>query len=210
MTFFWYNEYMSEKSQLDFLAVGDLVIDAFIRLKDARITCAIDDENCEICMRWGDKIPYKSLDTVYAVGNSPNAAVSAARLGLSSGLMSHVGNDNDGNICIETLEKESVDTEFMTKEDNKTTNHHYVLSYEAERTILIKHEDFTYDLSAQTANKPIPKWLYFSSVRGFLAQYSLELSLQLFSRQSCQQPTVNCWLLLHQWIAIGRVAEVQI
>ena len=30
----------------DFVAFGDIVIDAFIRLKDARVNCDINDEHC--------------------------------------------------------------------------------------------------------------------------------------------------------------------
>ncbi|MBP6911635.1 MAG: hypothetical protein KBB88_00315, partial [Candidatus Pacebacteria bacterium] len=65
------------KNKVQFLAIGDLVIDAFIRIKDASVNCNIDNEKCQICIRFGDKVPYESVDVVNAVGNSPNAAVSA-------------------------------------------------------------------------------------------------------------------------------------
>lgn len=147
-----------------FLAIGDIVIDAFIQLKDARVSCDINDENCTISMRWGDKIPYKDVTVVYAVGNSPNAAVSAAQLGLPSSLMSHVGNDENGEKCLAQLQKNNVSTDFMTTENDQQTNYHYVLRYEAERTILIKHANFDYNLAEQTKDKPVPNWVYFSSV----------------------------------------------
>ena len=151
-------------NKIDFLAVGDLVIDHFIKLKDAEVSCDVDKENCKIAMRWGDKIPYEKVDVVKSVGNSPNAAVSAARLGLASGLMSHVGQDDDGDNCMKVLGEQKVLTDFMTQEDGKHTNNHYVLSFNAERTILIKHEAFTYDLAKQVEGKPTPEWVYFSSV----------------------------------------------
>ena len=72
--------------KLDFLAVGDIVVDAFIELEDANVSCDINNENCTITMRFADKIPYKDVTVVKAVGNSPNAAVSAARLGLGVAL----------------------------------------------------------------------------------------------------------------------------
>ena len=165
-----------EKDKIDFLAVGDLVIDHFIKLQDAEVTCDIDKENCKIAMRWGDKIPYEKVDVVKSVGNSPNAAVSAARLGLASALMSHVGQDEDGEACMRTLEKQKVITDFMTEEAGKATNNHYVLSYNAERTILIKHEAFTYDLAGQTSGKPVPTWLYFSSVGEDSMQYHKDIA----------------------------------
>ena len=72
--------------KIEFLAIGDTTIDAFIRLQEASVHCDINKENCQLCMRFGDKIPYEFVEVVPAVGNSANAAVSAARLGLSSAL----------------------------------------------------------------------------------------------------------------------------
>jgi len=78
---------------MDFLAIGDTVVDEFITLKDAQVNCNVNRENCTLTMRWGDKIPYESSTLVPAVGNAANAAVAAARLGLKSALVSNVGND---------------------------------------------------------------------------------------------------------------------
>lgn len=152
---------MDKEKNIDFLAIGDIVIDAFIKLKDAKI----EDENGTqmLEMRFGDKIPYDSVKVVKAVGNAPNASVSAARLGLTSALMTHVGNDDFGTECIEALKENGVHTDYVTTEDGKTTNYHYVLSFMADRTILIKHEDYTYNLEKQIGDT-IPTWAYFSSV----------------------------------------------
>ncbi|HEY4510804.1 MAG TPA: hypothetical protein VJG29_00340, partial [Candidatus Paceibacterota bacterium] len=67
-----------ETGKLDVLAIGDTTIDAFIRLKDARAHCSINNETCELCLRFADKVPYESVTVIPAVGNSANAAVSAA------------------------------------------------------------------------------------------------------------------------------------
>jgi sugar/nucleoside kinase (ribokinase family) len=146
---------------MDFLAIGDVVIDAFIKLHDARVHCNLNDEDCEICMRWGDKIPYESATVVPAVGNSANAAVAAARLGLSSGLRAYVGADQYGQDCLAALMREKVDTTFVEVQLGKETNYHYVLWYENNRTILVKHERYDYALPALAA---APRWLYLSSL----------------------------------------------
>jgi hypothetical protein len=39
--------------QIDFLAIGDLVVDDFIRIKDAEATCDLDQEHCKLCVRFG-------------------------------------------------------------------------------------------------------------------------------------------------------------
>lgn len=159
------------KNKIDFLAIGDIVIDAFIKLKDAHINCKLDVDACELCMRFGDKVPYESLTVVPAVGNSPNAAVSAARLGLSVGLVSNIGDDHHGIECMESLKKEGVTTEYITVEENKVTNYHFVLWYDVDRTILIKHTEFEYKLP----RLPEVSWIYLSSLSDHSLPYHLEI-----------------------------------
>ncbi|MDO8594897.1 MAG: carbohydrate kinase family protein [bacterium] len=159
-------------NQLDFLAIGDITTDAFIHLKEASVSCDIDKANCTISMRFADKIPYESVDVVRAVGNSPNAAVSAARLGLASGLVTDIGDDENGKECVEVLVQEKVDTTYVSPHKGAKTNYHYVLLYEAERTILVKHEEYDYKLPDIA---PSPKWIYLSSLGGNSEQYHYEL-----------------------------------
>ena len=146
---------------LDFLALGDTVIDNFIRLIDAEVHCKVDTEECQICMRWGDKIPFESATEVPGVGNAANAAVSAARLGLGSSLHAYVGEDAHGKQIISALSAEGVDVSLIESQPGKRTNYHFVLWFGNERTILIKHETFDYSVP-QLATPP--KWLYLSSL----------------------------------------------
>lgn len=145
---------------MDFIAIGDTVVDEFITLKEARVNCDINDENCTITMKWGDKIPYESAELIAGVGNAANAAVAAARLGLSAGFVSHIGKDRFGDEILATLAREGVDTGYIAAHEDIPTNHHYVLLYEAERTILIRHEAFPYRLPEGFV---APKWIYLSS-----------------------------------------------
>jgi len=144
----------------DFVAIGDIVVDAFIKLKDASVNCDMNREHCTITLAFGDKIPYESVEEVFAVGNAPNAAVTAARLGLSSTLISNLGNDEHGHNCIESLKKDGVSIEFVTVHPKEKTNYHYVLWYENDRTILVKHEHYQYKFPDIVA----PKWIYLSSL----------------------------------------------
>lgn len=146
---------------INFLAIGDMVTDAFIELKDAAVHCNINNENCELCVRFGQKVPYESVVEIRAVGNSANAANAAARLGLTSALVSATGDDRFGEEARAELEKENVITDFVYKDTRYPTNYHYVLRYGAERTILIKHAPFDYKLpGSDTA----VDFVYFSSI----------------------------------------------
>lgn len=159
----------------DFLAIGDTVTDAFIRLKEAAVNCDINREKCVICMRFADKIPYENVFIVPAVGNSANAAVSAARLGLKSALVSNIGDDYFGTECLNALSAEKVETRFIARHAGKKTNYHYVLWYEDDRTILIKHEEYPYRLP-EIGN---PKWVYLSSAGENALEFHDELETYL-------------------------------
>jgi ribokinase len=153
-------------NKIDLLAIGDMVIDAFIRLTDAHLHCKIDTDACELCLRFGDKVPYESVTIVPAVGNSSNAAVAATRLGLKTAIVSNIGDDKHGRDCLESLEHDKVATDYITIEKDKKTNYHYVLWYDIDRTILIKHTEFNYkfpDIGEAS-------WVYLSS----LAENSLD------------------------------------
>lgn len=163
---------------LDFLAIGDIVCEPFIRLKEAHVECKNDDD-CDLCMKYGDKIPYDYFVFIAAVGNSANAAVSAARLGLKSGLRAYVGEDQYADQCFDVLKQEKVTTDYLVREAGKKTNYHYVLWFQSDRTILVKHEEFNYAVPDMPTS---PKWIYLSS----LADHSLPYHLAIIE-----------WLKLH-------------
>jgi ribokinase len=161
---------------MDFIAIGDTTVDEFIKLKEAHVSCDINHENCTISMRWGDKIPYVSALLVPAVGNAANAAVAAARLGLSCAFVSNVGKDRFGDEILATFKREGVDTKYIAVNDGVPTNHHYVLSYEAERTILIRHETYPYLIPEGMA---APSWMYLSSLGEHSEKFHSELAAWL-------------------------------
>ena len=151
------------EDQYDFVSVGDITIDAFIQLSkdDATVVCDIEGKPCQLQMNFGDKLPYDDKVVVNAVGNAPNASVSAHRLGLRSALVTNLGSDKYGKDCLNALRTEGVSTDYVKVHEGKATNYHYVLRYGAERTILIKHEEYPYVLP--DFQKP-PRFIYFSSV----------------------------------------------
>lgn len=163
--------------QIDMLAIGDVVIDAFIKLNDAKVICDENKENCKLAVRYGDKVPYESVEICNAVGNAPNASVSAARLGLSSALLAYVGNDQNGRDCLDELHKNNVDTTLVKIDATKNTKYHYVLWYDVDRTILVNNVTFPYSIDDIGS----PKWIYFSSVGGTSTGLYNDLSKYLAS-----------------------------
>jgi ribokinase len=155
------NHNMNEKdNKIDFLAIGDIVIDAYIKLQNAEIVGVPDTESYKICLPFAEKVPYEDVFIFPAVGNAGNAAVAPARLGLNVALESNIGADREGEDCLSTLRKDKINVDLIKVNQGIKTNYHYVLWYGAERTILIKHENYPYTVPEIGS----PKWVYFSSV----------------------------------------------
>jgi len=170
----------TQKNNIDILAIGDTVVDAFIKLKVAEVHLDEATDQKQICMPFGDKVPFTEVTELVGVGNSANAAVSAARLGLTSALLTCVGDDVYGQKSIDSLAHDCVITDFVQKIEGKKTNYHYVLWFNDERTILINHEQYDYHVpqGLNTGSIEAPAYIYLSSLgentlpfHGELAEY---------------------------------------
>lgn len=146
----------------DVVCVGDVVMDAFITLQEASVRWDAKHENAELRMPFATKIPYKSLTVATAVGNSSNVVVGASRLGLDTAIIASIGGDSYGREILDYYRKELVSTEFVHVNKSLPTNYHFVLTYEAERTILIKHQNYDYYDPRKLDKRT--DWLYFSSI----------------------------------------------
>jgi len=86
-----------------------------------------------------------------------------------------VGNDDQGKQIINELKQEGIDTHFIAVNNGVKTNFHFVLSFQGERTILIKHNKFKYQLPAKLDTD----WIYFSSMAQGTEAFHKELGLFL-------------------------------
>ncbi len=155
-----------------FVGLGDIVTDAFIELKDG-VHIGSDEHGEELRIRFGDKLEYENVTVVPAVGNAPNAAVSAYRLGLSTALVTDIGDDDFGKEKLRALQAEGIDTSLVEVHEGMQSNYHYVLRFGAERTILIKHHEYPYEIPNFDE---APEWIYFSSVGEHGIEYHHQLA----------------------------------
>ena len=163
------------------VTVGDIAVDAFIRLGNgdrksggqSQVRESINQitGHRELGLAFGEKIPYTESKEVFAVGNSGNVAVACSRLGMKTGIISNVGSDLYGQKSIEKLKAEGVDGQFVKINTEKKTNYHYILWYKDDRTILTKHEEYPYSLPP-TINT---KWLYLSSLSEHSTKFHKEI-----------------------------------
>ena len=168
----WYNESKHNQKQTKesgatmdkpyILAIGDIFTDAFIKLREDEARIDTDpDGSKRLSLPFGSKPPYDSVEIVQAVGPSPNAAVSFSRLGLNAGLMAFLGDDQPGKDSFDYLHQENIDTSTVVAAEGMKSNYYYVLRYGADRTILVKNED--YDYTWVTPEKT-PDWMYLSLI----------------------------------------------
>lgn len=155
---------MEDNKKIDFLAIGDIANDVFIKISEAETICDYDKAHCELCLNYGGKIPYTESVICHAVGNSSNFSIGTSRLGAKSILLTNLGDDDGGTLCIQKLQKENINTALVNKEDNMLTNYHYVLWYKNEHTILVKHEKYKYELPKNLEDVCTPSWVYLSSL----------------------------------------------
>lgn len=150
-------------NQLDIISVGDIVTDDFIELFENEEHTYSNDKGKWLAIPFGTKIPFNCHEVVPAVGNASNAAVCLTRLGLNSAFATDIGGDQIGRDMLSVLAEEKVDHRFVRIHPRYKSNYHFVLRFGAERTILIKHEEYDYHWPHFRKDE-IPRWIYLTNV----------------------------------------------
>lgn len=141
----------------DLISIGDAVIDTYVPITDAHVH--VDKNQRELCFRFGEKIPVgESIEMV--AGNAANNVVGASRLGLKAAIYVNIGSDEDGLKFKKKFQQEKVDIRYLQVNKDMPSNHNIVLNYQGERTILIFHQPWKYQLPELERSK----WVYFTSL----------------------------------------------
>ena len=147
-------------NNFDLLSIGDASIDVFMAPTESETLCKIDTKECFIAFSYGDKIPVKNLE--FSVGgNAANNAVGVTRLGVKSGIVLTLGDDNVGNLIVEKLGQEKVDMTFAIQQPSTTSNYSTVINYSGERTIFTYHAPRSYEFPVAL---PVTPWVYLTSM----------------------------------------------
>lgn len=150
---------MSSDNPINLITVGDATIDTFIKIHDAAVECDINHEECKICVRYGDKIPVDALSHSVA-GNAANTAIGAATLGLKTAIYTNLGDDEEGGLIKQTLDKRGIDNSYIVINKGKSSNLSVILTFQGERTAFVYHQPWFYHLpDMQNCD-----WLYFTSI----------------------------------------------
>lgn len=144
----------------DLISVGDVVVDTFIPLINAEV---IEKDGIKLLgLPYAGKLGVEQSSSAVG-GNAANNAVGAARLGLKTAIYTHVGNKDEDewdNRIIAKFKKEKVDTRYIVETDELPSNHNIILDYKGERTILVNHQPWEFNLPDLDKTR----WLYLTSL----------------------------------------------
>ena len=132
-------------NKFDLITIGDSTIDTFIKIHDATVECDINNKDCKICIKYGEKIPVDSISHSIA-GNATNVAVGAKKLGLTTSIYTNLGDDEHGHSILKKLEESGVSIDYAKSHPDMESNLSVVLSFKGERTIFVYHQSWDYNL----------------------------------------------------------------
>lgn len=144
----------------DLISIGDSVVDTFIPLTDAKVLNS--DGSDMLALRFGDKIPVGDSVSLVA-GNAANNAIGSSRLGLKTAIYTNVGDKDEEQFdqrIVAKFKLENVDTRYVIHDETLPSNHHIVLNFKGERTILIHHQPWKFNLPDLEKSR----WVYLTSM----------------------------------------------
>ncbi len=159
----------------DLISIGDCTIDHFFKIHDAYVDLSIDKTHKELCIDYGNKIPAEEYYQLVA-GNNVNNAIASVKLGLKTAIYTHVGSDLTGQHIIKILKEKGVDTKYIAIQEDMSSNASSVISFKGERTILVYHQNWQYNLPDLDQTR----WIYFSSLSASFSKTNIIFQLENF------------------------------
>lgn len=147
-------------TNLDLLSIGDASIDTFMTPLESETICKLDTKECLIAFSYGDKIPVRNLEFSIG-GNAANNAVGTKRLGINTGIVLTMGDDNVGELIVSRLKTEGVDLTYVIQQPSTSSNYSTIISYSGERTIFVYHAPRSYEFPVAL---PATPWVYLTSM----------------------------------------------
>lgn len=151
---------MQEMENFDLLSIGDATIDVFMTPLESETLCEMNTKECLIAFSYGEKIPVKNLEFSIG-GNAANNAIGTKRLGISTGIVLTLGNDNVGDMIVKRLQDELVDVTYVVQQPATSSNYSTIINYSGERTIFVYHAPRSYEFPVKM---PTPPWVYLTSM----------------------------------------------
>ena len=155
--------FVTSAQLFDVVSLGDVVNDQIIRLPSDAVTRLSDADGEWLKVPLGRKVVLEDDSAEAMGGTAANAAVTLAHLGLRVGLAAFIAHDQVGLEILDSLHAHDVDTRLVHVDSPPHTVRNFVLTYQGERTILVRHADFHYRWTG-LRDSEVPAWLYLTSL----------------------------------------------
>ena len=142
--------------KFDVVSFGSAVVDAFIRTN-------LSEKSNFISYPIGTKILIKDLKFDVG-GGATNTAVAFSRLGLKTGCICKIGDDEQGNDVLELLRKEKI--KFLGTQIKAKTGYSVILDSKEKNRTILTYKGVNNEIGLEDIKKFKTKWLYLSSLLG--------------------------------------------
>ncbi len=147
---------------VDCITVGSATIDAFLTIHHANIHCRLNEKDCELCVKYGEKIQLDACEFLLG-GNACNVAVGLRRVGFTTAVVVEIGDDEFGKKIKRTLIEDDVDTSFVTV-GHAPSSFAVAINFKGERTLFVEHILRKHDFSYFSFGSTKSKWMYLTSL----------------------------------------------
>ncbi|MDP3726931.1 MAG: carbohydrate kinase family protein [bacterium] len=144
----------------DAISVGDATIDVLLTVHDANLHCRLNQKDCELCIKYGEKIPVDKFELSLG-GIACNVSVGLSRMGLRSALCAEIGDDELSQKIVNDLKKENVNTDFLLKTKGETASLSVGINFAGERTLFVGHKERKHDFQLDSASA---NWIYLGGL----------------------------------------------
>ena len=167
--------FATSAQNFDVVNLGDVVTDEFIRLPDGPVRVRADETGRWLEIPLGTKLVITDDEPPPTAGSAANAAVAMSRLGLRVGLATYLAHDQIGLDILSAMHGENVGTRVVHVDSPNHTVRNFVLSFGAERTILVRTPEFNYHWTG-FRDHDTPAWLYINSLGPDALTYQDEIA----------------------------------
>lgn len=150
----------------DVISFGSAIVDIFLQSDSFKLFSS-DQEKKLVFENYGEKIEINKR-TICSGGGGTNTAVSFARQGLDAALVARFGNDAFGQIIVDELNKEGLNTSLLVQKSEQTDNSIILIGPDGGRTILVCRGQTRLEKQNINWDQLRAKWFYISSLEGNL------------------------------------------
>lgn len=144
----------------DVVTVGNALIDAFMAIEKHSQYARVDREHHELCFKYGQKIHVEQTSFLLG-GNACNVGVGLSRLGLKTGFVAEIGDDDFSQKILTLLQKESLDLSHLLVTKNAASSFAVGINFGGDRTLFIEHVHRKHDIDLTILNT---HWVYLTSL----------------------------------------------